>query len=216
MNKDIDAYSKPVGGQDNPEPSQVSMDVISVSTTPDPFDPASLRISPTSNIELGVKKLITYVRVGKPNRQDFFRTHPDPDFRMVAAVVELKEERETYVVTPQVANAFPGEIKYVEIRVGITRTGVIWLWPVPLPAIDGRENAWNSTARDAAERSESRWIRLIANMGAGCYDVLEAPAGISDPVWPDLLLHDLLRIAFGTGRLISAVDHPVLKRLLGT
>ena len=181
----------------------------------DPFNPLSLRIDPAMGAALGVKKALVHVSVRKPSRQEYFRTHPDPDYRMIMAILELKEERETYLVAPEIAATFPGEVRVVELRVCITRTGTLFLWAVPLPTPDGRENAWHKTARDAANLAETRWIRVVANMSAGCYDVFEAPPGLSEPDWPEHSLSELLRVGFGANRLINTVDHPILKRLRG-
>jgi hypothetical protein len=111
--------------------------------------------------------------------------------------------------------ALPGETRTVELRVCITRAGTLFLWAVPLPTADGRENPWHKTARIAVELSEKEWVRMVANMGAGCYDILVAPPGLSEPAWPEASLADLLRVAFGNGRLIDTVDHPVIQRLRG-
>jgi hypothetical protein len=56
---------------------------------------------------------------------------------------------------------------------------------------------------------------MASNMGAGAYDVYRAPEGVPDPEWPGHDFRELLRLAFGNGRLISTADHPVVKRLLG-
>ena len=45
--------------------------------TPDPFDPAALRLDQSFADTVGVKKHVTTVPVRKPNRQDFVRVHPD-------------------------------------------------------------------------------------------------------------------------------------------
>ena len=181
----------------------------------DPFNPLSLRIDPAMGAALGVKKALVHISVRKPSRQEYFRTHPESDYRMNLAVLELKEEREIYAVVPDIAAAFPGEVRVVELRVCITRTGTRFLWAVPLPTPDGRENAWHKTARDAAGMAETGWVRMAANMGAGCYDVYEAPKGLSEPDWPEDSLSELLRVAFGANRLINTVDHPILNRLRG-
>jgi hypothetical protein len=61
---------------------------------------------------VGVKKLLKTVPVRKPNRQDFTRVHPAPEFRLSpAALIELKEDRETYLVTPSMAATLPGEFQ---------------------------------------------------------------------------------------------------------
>ena len=72
--------------------------------TPDPFDPARLRLDPSASETFGVKKLLTTVPVGKPSKQEFFRTHPDEAYRLSpAAVVEMEDDREFYLLTHDVA-----------------------------------------------------------------------------------------------------------------
>ena len=117
--------------------------------------------------------------------RSFFVRIRDSDYREQVAILELKEERETYVVAPSLVPELAGEVRLVEIRLCISRSGVVFLWPVPLPAEDGRSHAWHETAREAAELAETRWVRMSANMGAGCYDVAMAPDGVSDPKWPE-------------------------------
>jgi hypothetical protein len=48
--------------------------------------------------DLGVKKALITVPVRKPDKAWFFRVHPDEDRRLQTYVIELKEERETYLV----------------------------------------------------------------------------------------------------------------------
>ena len=75
-----------------------------------PFDPAALRLDQSYADTVGVKKLLTTVPVRKPNRQDFVRVHPDPAFRLTpAAIIEVKEDREVYLVMPSIAQQLPGE-----------------------------------------------------------------------------------------------------------
>ncbi len=181
----------------------------------EPFDPKSLRIEPSSEAGSGVKKVLLHVPVRKPNRQEFFRARAEPEFRLPMAILELKEERETYAVLPNLAAELVGDVRLVELRLCITRSAVVFLWPVTLPSDDGRRNPWHETARGAVELSETRWVRMSANQGAGCYDVSHAPDGITEPKWPDISFAELLRIAFGKGLLIDSFDHPVLKRLRG-
>lgn len=182
---------------------------------PNPFDPASLRIDPADVAALGVKKVRLHVAVRKPSRQEFVRVRPGPDHHMTMAILELKEAGETYAVTPVIANAFPNEVRMVDMRIAISRDGTLYLWPVPLPMSDGRENAWHKTARKAAALAETEWVRVSANMGAGCYDVVTALPGTPEPEWPEDTLGDLQKIVFGNGHLIDTIDHPVIQRLRG-
>jgi hypothetical protein len=181
----------------------------------DPFDPKSLRIDPSSEAASGVEKVLLHVPVRRPHRQEFFRVHPAPEYRETVAILELREERETYIVAAELAAELATEIRLVEMRVCISRSGIVFLWAVPLPVEDGRSNAWHVTAREAAELAEAKWVRMSSNMGAGCYDVAVAPAGVSEPRWPETTFWDLLRIAFGRGKLIDSFDHAVIKQLRG-
>jgi hypothetical protein len=67
-----------------------------------PFDNLlALRLDQSYADTVGVKKLLTTVPVRKPNRQDFVRVNPDPAYRLTpAAIIEVKEDREVYLVTP--------------------------------------------------------------------------------------------------------------------
>ena len=70
----------------------------------DPYDPAALRLDQTFADGTAVKKLLTTITVRKPNRQDFTRVHPGEEYRLSpAAIIELKDDRETYLVTPTLA-----------------------------------------------------------------------------------------------------------------
>ena len=181
----------------------------------DPFDPAALRIDSTSDASLGVEKPILVVPVKRPDKQTFFRVHPDPAMRVDVRVIELEAERETYLVTPAIATILPGETRPVRLLTCIPRVGGgVFLWPLKLPTDDRRENSWNTSARKAAEISERKWVRLQANMSLKAYDV-QTSVHIPDPVWPDIDMGNLLRIAFSDGRLIDREDHPVIRQLIG-
>ena len=118
-----------------------------VNLAPNPFDPAALRLDQSYADTVGVKKLLTTVPVRKPNRQDFVRVHPDPAFRLTpAAIIEVKEDREVYLVTPNMAPALAGEFSTATLYLAINRQGVPILWPVKLPNPDGKHNEWHRSA----------------------------------------------------------------------
>lgn len=181
----------------------------------DIFDDISqLRLDQNFTESAGVKKLLTSVPVRKPSPQDFVRVHPDAGYRENIAVIELKDDREVYLVPPVVANDLPGEFKMVSLYTAINRQGVVFLWPVPLPAADGRVIEWHRSLNEAAERAMTRWIRVKANMALGAYEMFEAASSIPDPKWPAVTFPEFLRIAF-KHRLVTDLDHPVVKRLRG-
>jgi hypothetical protein len=181
---------------------------------PDPFDPASLRLDQSFVETSGVKKLLTTVPVRKPNNQDFVRVHPSEEYRLTAAVIELKDDREVYLVLPQIAHQLAGECSPVILYTAINRQGVVFLWPVKLPAPDGKLNEWHRSAGEAAERAITCWLRVKADMALGAYAMFEASSAIPDPIWPEATFKDLLKIGF-RDRLVNGLDHPVIKRLRG-
>ena len=179
-----------------------------------PFDPANLRLSQNFGASAGVKKLTTTIPVRKPGKQDFVRVHPDPAYQIETAVLEFKEERETFLVAPELRDELLGELTPKALFTTINRQKVVSLWPIILPGEDGRINSWSESAMDAATLGQKKWVRVSANMSLGAYDVFEATGEIPEPEWPELDLGQILEIAF-KGRFIKDSAHPALKRLRG-
>ncbi len=105
---------------------------------PNPFDPTSLRMDQAFVETACVEKLLTIVPVGRPNSQEFFRVNHDPAFHVVVACIEVKVDRETYLVDPRVTPGLAGEYVLATLYVTITRGGTVSLWPVKVPGSDGR------------------------------------------------------------------------------
>ena len=180
-----------------------------------PFDPACLRLDQSFADGAGVTRLITTVPVRKPNRQDFVRVHPDPAYRLTpTAILELRDERETYLVLPSMAAELAGEIAVATLFLTINRQNVVHLWPIKLPGLDGKHNEWHRSAAEAADVAMKRWVRVTANMSLGAYEVFIAEANIPNPTWPDLPLSEILKIAF-RDRIVDRPDHPLVKQLRG-
>jgi hypothetical protein len=181
----------------------------------DGFDLENLRLSQNFSDLVGVKKLLTTVPVRKPGKQDFFRVRPGKDWRLETAVLEVKEDRETFLVAPELWPELPGELTPKVLFTTINRQGVVTIWPVRLPGEDGRQDAWSRSALEAADLGQKSWIRLAANMSLGAYEVFRAMRDdLPEPVWPELTLQEILKIAF-QDRLIRTLDHPVIRRLKG-
>ncbi len=175
---------------------------------------SKLRLSQNFGDQIGVRKLITTIPVRRPGRQDFIQVHPSDDYRLETAVIELKEERETYLVAPELWPEVSGELVPKILHTYISRQGVLSLWPIRLPSEDGRIDTWNASAMEAAELARARWIRIAAKMSLGAYEVFEATSSLPEPEWPELDLQAILGIAF-RDRYITNFDHPVLRRLRG-
>jgi hypothetical protein len=197
-----------------PEAAPDPIEQLEAATSSDPFDLSNLRLTQDFVETAGVKRLLNTVPVRKPNPQDFVRCHPDPEYRAALAVIELREDREVYLLPPHIARELPGEFVMAMVFTTINRQGVVHLWPVRLPAPDGRIIEWHRSAMEAAQLAMARWIRVKANMALGAYEIWEAAATIPDPTWPELPFQELLRIGF-KDRLVTGFDHPVIKRVRG-
>ena len=128
--------------------------------------------------------------------------------------MELKDEREVYLVTAELAPELAGEVFGATLFTAINRQGTLFFWPVRLPSADGKDLEWWRSAREAADIAMDRWVRVKANMNLGAYEIFEAASTMVEPQWPETGYWDLLKIAF-RDRLIDRIDHPVLKRLRG-
>lgn len=86
----------------------------------------------------GVEKTLATVPVKKPHRQEFIRVRKGKGWSFETAVLELKEERETYLVHADLYHELPGEIIPKVFFSTINRQGVLFLWPIKLPDENGR------------------------------------------------------------------------------
>ena len=181
----------------------------------DPFSPEALRLNQDFAAELGVKKLVTTVPVGRPPRSAFFQVRAGEEHRLQTAILDLKDQREVYLVAPSLWGSLSGELVRVVIFMYVTHQRVVGLWPVRLPDDQGKLDPWNRSKLEAARLAESRWVRLRSNMALGAYEILVAENNDEEPTWPkDLGLEETIKIAFKDNR-IDDLGHPVLRALRG-
>ncbi|MDB5340537.1 MAG: hypothetical protein JWN70_6156 [Planctomycetaceae bacterium] len=182
----------------------------------DPFDPERLRLSQDYAVSLGVQKKTLTIPTRKPDGTWWVQTPVDEEYQMPVCVLELKEEREIYLVDSDLRAELATE-STVGPRLMVptlNRQGVLFFWPIRLPGADGKLDEWSRSAAEAADLARGRWIRVASNMSLGAYEVFTTSAALPDPIWPDKPIHELLRIAF-KDRVIDTFDHPVLRRLRG-
>jgi hypothetical protein len=179
-------------------------------------DLSKLRIKQNFNESVGVKKATLHVPVRKPTRSEFFRVHPEETMRIPVAMIDMKEDREIFLVSPDLASQMPGEIQPKLLVTAINRQGVLFLWPINLELGEGsiRKNHWNETARTAADLATKSWVKMSANMSLGAYEVFEASGDIPDPEWPELSFQRILEIAF-KDNFITDPNHIVVRKLMG-
>jgi hypothetical protein len=163
---------------------------------------------------IGATEVLTHLPVRKPSRSEFFQVHPGEDYSLDTSIYEDKVEREFFLVPPGMRAEFVGEARPVLLRLCVNRQGQYFIWPVKLPGEDGRRNSWHNTALDAMAIAANEWVRLTADMGAGCYRIYKALGELSDPIWPDKSFRELLELAFAQ-RIIDSPDHPIVRRLRG-
>jgi hypothetical protein len=181
---------------------------------PDPFDLESLRLNASFIETAGVTKLLTTVPSRRPGPQEFVRTHPAAEYRADFAMIDLKDEQEAYLVRLEIVPELAGEVVFKTLFTAVNRQRVVFLWPVRLPTPDDRKTEWARLQREAAEMAMTKWTRVKANMSLGAYEITVAESVVAEPEWPELPFQELVRIAY-RDRMITTVDHPVVKRLRG-
>jgi hypothetical protein len=163
---------------------------------------------------IGVKKVITTIPVRKPHRQEFIRVHPNDSFYFQTAILEIKEDRESYMVVKNLWTELSNEITPKMIYTTINRQGIIFLWPIRLPDETGRLDEWNRSALKAAQKGITEWIKVASNRSLGAYETFKPAGLLPDPEWPDIEFKEILQIAF-RDKIIDDINHPVLKQLRG-
>jgi len=182
---------------------------------PNPFAPAALRLGQNFNEGLRVKTVVTNVPVGRPPRHAYFRVRRGEDNRLATALLELKDENKTYIISRDLWQALAGELVQMVLYQYITKQGVVGIWPVKLPNEEGRLDSWNESKLEAARLAEESWVRLRANMPLKAYEIMIAEGCTDEPDWPEDLTFDrALELAFRDSR-IDDIDDPILKNLRG-
>ena len=177
------------------------------------LDLESLQLNQSFADTLGVKRVRTHVPVGKPDRFEWMRVHPDPSYRGQFAIIKVKNDRETYLVPPAMTGELAAECVPAIVYTAVSSRGVVRLWDVRLPGADGKDMAWWKSQRQAAAAAETKWTRIWANMDlkANEYETSESTA---KPMFPEESFLELLKIGF-VDRIITSIDHPLVRRLRG-
>ena len=182
----------------------------------DPFDPASLRLSHDFTAALGVKEVVASVLAEKPKGEWWVRVHPSESYSLETAVIELKEDREVYLVAPSLWPVLADEPTFGPraLFTSMNRQGRLFLWPCRLPGPDGKTPDWITLPLEAVRQARTGWARFFWDAGQGRHRIKTAAAEWAEPTWPDLSFPQLLKLAF-KDRFIQTADHPVLRKLRG-
>jgi hypothetical protein len=157
------------------------------------------------------------IPVGKP--RDFFRTHPNKDYRRRADIYTHKPEgvfdEQTYIIAPEMRGLMQVDSQPCTLAVVVDRNGSPRIWPIKHPR-DGEKDceAWRS-ARIAAKVGIDKWVKLLWVKTA--YQTRDAQPGYApEPDWSKLRpFNDIVVTAFGVHGIIRDTDHPVYRELFG-
>ena len=179
------------------------------------FNLNAMRLPANYGATLGVKKVLNTVHVGKPDKARFIRVRDGDEWVFGCFIVQLKELNETYLALPHVAYSLGALARPAQLHAAIDRHGNLSLIPVFLPGEDGKRNPWHESLAQAVELAKTHWVRIVANMGIGGYDVLQAQGALADPVWSETTMEELITVGF-RGKIIDTENHPVILGLLGS
>jgi hypothetical protein len=158
------------------------------------------------------EELLVRIPVCKPKKKWFVRAHPT--LRQDAWLIEDEENHEQYYVLPPMHAELADYCRGFTLIPAVNRQGVHFLWTVPAPDPNGRNNDWNTSHRAAVEAARKKWVQMISDQTIGAYRVKVAKAAYAEPEWRPESLVELLDVAF-KDRIIRDRHHPVAKQLLG-
>jgi hypothetical protein len=145
----------------------------------------------------------------RPNKAQFFRTHPTLHGDVNLLKVDGLNGTELYAVVPGMVQHIDNVNLYT-LFFGVHRDGSYFLWPISATSADG----YSRSARQIAISAMQHWCRLVPNRATSVYIKRVAPHCQDLPLWPEeKSFTDLLVLAFGDGRIIDSNDHPVVKEM---
>lgn len=158
---------------------------------------------------------IVAVSVGKsPTKNEFFRTHPEPDYRPIMALVEHEfgMEKHFFAVTPDMIeplHAIGITCADHVLYLTVTSRGAFRIVPVRCANMDGEQNEYARTKEIGMRQGMQEWVRIYTDTDNKCHKVFPAPAGrFGEPQFPMLKPAKIIRYAFrDKGRLIDSSEH---------
>ena len=125
---------------------------------------------------------IVAISVGKtPQKNEFFRTCRDPDFRPIMPVVDVEVgmEKQFFVVTPDMIEPLSGigiTVNDHVLYLTVTARGALRIVPVRQANADGEQNEYARTKEIGLIQGMDEWVRLYTDQENHCYKVFAAPA----------------------------------------
>lgn len=160
-----------------------------------------------------VKQAVVAVNVGKPSKHQFVRTSKDESQHFEAGL--LKDDDGTlYLVIPGMFPILGDLVKPYRLVTTYIKHAGIMLWALRYPNTNRTTDLWATSAMEAADIAQNKWVRIQGNMSLGYYEVSVAQGDLGEPDWPSVTIEELLDKAFA-GRIVDSEDHPIVRRLRG-
>jgi len=155
----------------------------------------------------------TTIPVRKPGSRNFFRVHPDEEYRLYDVPVIEDDKHEWHILDTdlEIPEDLERFICHVNLITCLNHKGTLFLWPYK-----NSTNDWSKSASRIARRAVGEWLRLSADMDANGYRAETAPAELRavEPDWPKMTFDDILNAAF-EDKCIDSLNHPVIRSIRG-
>jgi hypothetical protein len=175
------------------------------------------RFVASDTVETVPQEQVFACSVGRPDRTDYFRAHPDKSWWQVLFTLEAKDaagQRKIYVIDPSL-RALPeleGHIKRRMMVPYMTIAGSLGLWPI---SVDSSDNKYVVTAQRICAQAVDTWMLCTSKREIGEYRGRPSDSAHPDPKWPKMDVWQLLELAFPPESRILDRTHPVLAKLRG-
>jgi hypothetical protein len=202
-----------VSPSDNGKPDDLLGDA------PDPIDLSAVLDGDDDNDDLlaeGAEDVRSdAIGLGRPRRSDWIRTHPDPSHcRQVRLLEHPNRKWQFWAVADDLQNAedLDGELVTLTAITAVNHNGDLFVWLLRRGWVQGGQNLWIESAKDAARRARTRWVKVQS--GSDRYIVKVARGDFGTPDFRGWTFEEVLNRAL-QNRTITTADHAVLKLVRG-
>ena len=181
--------------------------------TEDEWNLDSLRLDQTFDQMIGAEQVLATVPVRKPLGQEFFQVQSDPAWRLQVALLQIREEKEVFIIERNLWTQLWEEISPAVLFMAVSRDGAPFLWPVRLPK-DGRVDRFSEFDMKVVTAAQKNWIRRYWVPEINFFKAFKAENLTMQPVWPEIGFEEVVKMALKDRR-IKSLDHPTIQRLRG-
>jgi hypothetical protein len=155
------------------------------------------------------------VALGRPKKTEWVRCHPDPAHcRPVTLLEHPGRKWSFFAVAADLQNLeeLDDQLATFTAVTTVNLNGDLLLWTLRQGRGFGSDNPWVESARGAALRARTAWVRVRA--GTDAYKITVARGDLGLPDFRGLTFQEVLTRAL-KGRMIATADHPILRLLRG-